>query len=137
MTLNKRIEAFSTLGKFLKQFSINGSAITTDSLNERFFNDFNELIQQVSFHNAWFTVDNVKNAITALATTLEEKQLESLIIPYREQINKPTQTYRVAVIMAGNVPLVGFHDFLCVLISGNTFVGKLSSDDKLLLPFLS
>ena len=39
--------------------------------------------------------------------------------------------------MAGNIPLVGFHDFLCVLMSGNIFIGKLSSDDKFLLPAVS
>ena len=42
----------------------------------------------------------------------------------------------VAIIMAGNIPLVGFHDFLCVLLSGNKAVCKLSSDDKTLLPAL-
>jgi len=39
--------------------------------------------------------------------------------------------------MAGNIPMVGFNDLLCVLISGNKFVGKLSSDDKFLLPFIA
>tara|TARA_B100001758_G_C18362828_1_gene586793 strand:- start:701 stop:1549 length:849 start_codon:yes stop_codon:yes gene_type:complete len=47
-------------------------------------------------------------------------------------------TSRIAIIMAGNIPLVGFHDFLCVLLSGNHAKIKLSSDDKILLPlFLS
>ena len=39
--------------------------------------------------------------------------------------------------MAGNIPLVGFHDFLCVLLSGNNVLAKLSSNDKVLLPYLS
>jgi hypothetical protein len=39
--------------------------------------------------------------------------------------------------MAGNIPLVGFHDFLCVLLSGNRILCKLSSEDKLLLPALA
>ena len=43
----------------------------------------------------------------------------------------------IAVIMAGNIPLVGFHDFLSVLISGNKLLAKLSSDDKYLLPALA
>jgi hypothetical protein len=43
----------------------------------------------------------------------------------------------VAVILAGNIPIVGFHDFLCVLISGHSFIGKLSSGDKILMPALA
>jgi hypothetical protein len=39
--------------------------------------------------------------------------------------------------MAGNIPLVGFHDFLCVLVSGNIFTGKLSTQDQHLLPALA
>jgi len=38
--------------------------------------------------------------------------------------------------MAGNIPLVGFHDLLCVWVSGHKAVVKLSSEDKLLLPFI-
>jgi hypothetical protein len=44
---------------------------------------------------------------------------------------------KVAVVMAGNIPLVGFYDFMCVLISGNIFIGKLSSQDKFLLPAIA
>jgi hypothetical protein len=44
---------------------------------------------------------------------------------------------RIGVLLAGNLPLVGFHDFLCVLLSGNTFVGKLSSKDDRLLPMVA
>jgi hypothetical protein len=44
---------------------------------------------------------------------------------------------RIAVIMAGNIPLVGFHDFLSVLLSGHYFIGKLSSEDKILLPAIA
>ena len=43
----------------------------------------------------------------------------------------------VAIIMAGNIPLVGFHDFLCVLLSGHSVLVKQSSNDKHLLPFLA
>jgi len=45
--------------------------------------------------------------------------------------------FRVGLVMAGNIPAVGFHDLLCVLASGNQAVCKLSSDDEVLIPFLT
>jgi hypothetical protein len=137
MTLDSRIEAFDSLGKFLKQFSGHPSATDRHPLNEQFYNNFKELLTLVSIHNPWFTENNVKNAIGAIADQLDKKQLNDWIATYRKNINVSGKQYRIAVIMAGNIPLVGFHDFLCVLLSGNIFVGKLSSDDKLLLPYLS
>jgi hypothetical protein len=137
MTLDNRIEAFAMLGKFLKQFSDTESPMIDHQLNPLFFDDFKELISRVSIHNAWFTENNVRNAIAAIADSLDLERLRDWLDTYREDIYKQKKNYRVAVIMAGNIPLVGFHDFLCVLLSGNTFVGKLSSDDKFLLPYLS
>jgi hypothetical protein len=137
MTLDNRIEAFSKLGNFLKQFSTEPSTTTANPLNEQFHADVDELIKQVYLHNAWFTPSNVRNAIMALTDTLAREKLENWLKPYRAELKEQKKAHRVAVIMAGNIPLVGFHDFLCVLLSGNIFVGKLSSDDKLLLPFIS
>jgi hypothetical protein len=137
MTLDNRIEAFDNLGKFLKQFSDHPSATGHHPLNEQFYNNFQELLTLVSIHNPWFTESNVKNAIGAIADQLDQKQLQDWTAVYRKDINASGKHYRIAVIMAGNIPMVGFHDFLCVLLSGNIFVGKLSSDDKLLLPYLS
>lgn len=137
MTLDNRIEAFSKLGEFLRQFSQNGSKANNKELHNRFYNEFEELIRHVSIQNPWFTEDNIRYAIVALADMLTKENLENWILPYRKELNTSGSTFRVAVIMAGNIPLVGFHDFLCVLVSGNMFTGKLSSDDKLLLPYLS
>src|SRR5690606_12182167 len=49
--------------------------------------------------------------------------------------NTPSKT--VAIILAGNIPLVGFHDFLSVLLTGNKVLAKLSSNDRVLLPYLA
>jgi hypothetical protein len=136
MTLDNRIQAFSRLGEFLKQFS-DEAAPVADPLNKQFYDECKELIKQVSIYNAWFTEQNVRQSIAALADNLTKQKLERWMAPYRQELDKQTNAYRVAVIMAGNVPLVGFHDFLCVLLSGNQFIGKLSSEDKLLLPYLS
>lgn len=137
MTLDNRVKAFVSLGDFLKQFSGQGEKQADNSLNNLFYNDFNELIQSVHYNNGWFTEDNVRNAIGAISSSLNQDLLISWLSKYRKTISANTQAKNVAVIMAGNIPMVGFHDMLCVLLSGNKFTGKLSSDDKLLLPYVA
>ncbi len=135
MTINRQIEVFSELGKFLAQFSEKGIKQRNHSLNEKYYSNFSELIQSVKSYNAWFTEENVRNSIGEVALSLKKENLENWMSSYKKLAL--IQPKRVAVIMAGNVPLVGFHDMLCVLMSGNIFIGKLSSEDKLLLPLIS
>lgn len=137
MTLEKRVKVFVKLGKFLKQFSEQTERQVDNELNKAFYNDLNELIKTVHFHNGWFTEDNVRYAISAIASSLNEELINSWLNNYPENSLNIIKSKNVAVIMAGNIPLVGFHDMLCVLLSGNKFTGKLSSDDKLLLPFIA
>lgn len=87
--------------------------------------------RQVSF-NGWFTKENVRQSLLALGERLNQSELEKWTANYKFT----KEPKRVAIIMAGNIPLVGFHDFLCVVLSGNKAICKLSSDDKTLLPAL-
>lgn len=137
MSIDNRIKAFVTLGRFLKQFSIGGSKDVSNQLNALFYDDMQELIKTVHIHNQWFTEENVRNAMIAISTSLEENALLDWISVYINDLKEVKEPKRVAVIMAGNIPMVGFHDMLCVLLSGNKFTGKLSSDDKFLLPFVA
>lgn len=136
MTIDKRIKAFARLGDFLKQFSGQGQKNNDKQLNELFYNDLNELIQTIHFQNAWFTESNVRNAISEISNGLTKVDLERWVSNYKSN-SSDKNALKVGVVMAGNIPMVGFHDMLCVLMSGNSFVGKLSSDDKLLIPYLS
>ena len=87
--------------------------------------------RQISF-NGWFSKENVRKSLLELGLRLNKEELSIWLKDYSYS-EKPK---KVALIMAGNIPLVGFHDFLCVILSGNTAVCKLSSDDKTLLPAL-
>ena len=101
-------------------------------LTEEEHEQFNTLIaRQISF-NGWFTQNNVRQSFNAWANLLTEENL-NIWLSNSEFASSPK---RVAVIMAGNIPLVGFHDFLTVILSGNTCLAKMSSDDKTLLPFI-
>jgi hypothetical protein len=87
--------------------------------------------RQVSY-NGWFTKENVKESLLALSGWLSKDGLSTWSANYDFNDNPK----RVGIIMAGNIPLVGFHDLLCVLMSGNLASCKLSSDDSTLLPAL-
>jgi hypothetical protein len=91
----------------------------------------NEVINLIKQENQWFTNDSVLNAIGAWANLLNKENLSNWVNNY--MFNTPKSPLTVAIIMAGNIPLVGFHDFLCVLVSGNKALIKPSSDDRILL----
>ncbi len=135
MRLTQRIKAFAHLGNFLKQFREDCIDKQNDVLhNERFFEGFKQLLHQAEIHNAWFTQKNIGFACEQWASLLTIEKLENWTNNYDLDLNSPKT---VAIIMAGNIPMVGFHDFLSVLLSGHSVILKQSSNDKLLLPFLT
>lgn len=135
MNLDQRIKAFQTLGKFLSQFT-EKEIKQQDSIphNALFFEAFHMQIKRAREYNSWYTLNNVLFAIEGWSTALTEENLQKWLGNYDFKDTKP-QT--VAIIMAGNIPLVGFHDFLSVLISGHNALVKLSSNDKQMLPLLA
>ena len=127
--------SFVQLGVILNHFTKNAPwKDYSCGLTQDEYNSFNELIARTKNHNPWFTEDNVRKSIAGIVTMLQQAEIENWMNLY--QFSEKS-TKNVGVIMAGNIPLVGFHDFLCVLISGNTIKAKLSSEDNLLLPFIS
>jgi hypothetical protein len=133
MVLQERVKAFIQLGKVLSFFSDNKTWEGFESgLNEEEFNQFNNLIITVHHHNGWFVEENVRQSLKAISTMLQEDNLTKWLGEYSFLEKEDSST--VAIIMAGNIPLVGFHDFLSVLISGNKVLVKLASDDNKLLP---
>lgn len=135
MKIQERISAFVELGKFLKQFSKEEIQITKHELNARYFEEFKELLNRVSNENLWFTPSHVRASINGICQFLTEGNLNQWLKKY--QVSENNTNKNVAVIMAGNIPMVGFHDMLSVLISGHTFIGKLSTKDNQLLDFIA
>jgi hypothetical protein len=111
MYIEERIKAFSKLGDYLSRHMQE-----LKSVNK----------------NSWFTESNIEFAINETCRRLRYDSLEQWINFYPE-LRENSLSKNIGVITAGNIPLVGFHDFLSVLISGNVFVGKLSSKDDSLL----
>jgi hypothetical protein len=139
MTLETKKSVFVELGKFLKQFSENDTSRKSDVLyNDFFFDDFEKLIYLSQSHNGWYTPEQVYFAIKSWADALTEENIEKWLSNYAEEFREQDKKEKtVALILAGNIPLVGFHDFLSVLITGNKALIKTSSNDQHLLPFLA
>ncbi len=89
------------------------------------------LIENEQYHNAWFTPASVSEAVTAIGTMLNAEDLTTWLSKYDLQRSKPIKN--VGLILAGNIPLVGFHDVLCVIASGNKALIKASSQDARLI----
>ena len=126
---------FVELGKFLSQFSLeNNQQNEQVKYNDLFFNSFVDLIALSQSHNNWFTPENVHFSISSWSDALTENNLNQWLSAYNFIEKEPKN---VGLILAGNIPLVGFHDFLSVLISGNNVLVKTSSKDDYLIKFLA
>ncbi len=135
MNLQQRINAFVKLGDFLSQFSNESIHIKNNvEHNSLFFEGFKHQIQLAEEHNGWFTKENILFALEGWSNLLTETNLTTWLKAYHIETTNPKL---VAIIMAGNIPLVGFHDFLSVLICGHKVIVKQSSNDKQLLPYLA
>ncbi|MDP2175756.1 MAG: acyl-CoA reductase [Bacteroidota bacterium] len=87
------------------------------------------LIHKANTHNQWFTPENIMTAINHWAKTLTSEHVSLWLSDYQTQVSDK----KVGIIMAGNIPLVGLHDLLCVVASGKTAVIKPSSQDEVLI----
>lgn len=116
MTIGQRIDDFIRLGHWL-----------ADTVNRE------PLIRLAEQKNGWFTSDHIVYAMNAVQPWLTRESLEKWLQHLPEQQLHPKT---VGVVMAGNIPMVGFHDLLCVLASGHRLLAKPSSQDDVLVPAL-
>ena len=128
MTLNEHIEAFSELGKFLEQF-FNDSNTKDDEFSQRLATE----IEAAVHYNGWVTKNNVRFSLQQWQLALTEDNLSAWLKNYDINTKGPKT---IGLILAGNVPLVGFHDVLSVLVTGHNVLIKYSSNDQRLLPLL-
>lgn len=136
MIINNKIQSFIELGHFLRQFNLDNDKKDPNVLhNDEFFDAFVTLIHRAQSLNGWFTPEQVYFAIQSWADALSEKNITTWLANY--ELNSQKNSKTVALVLAGNIPLVGFHDFLSVLVTGHKALIKLSSNDQNLLPFLA
>lgn len=135
MTIEQRKDKFILLGQFMAQFdSEEPKKLENLPQNELFFDRFQQQIEQAVHHNGWFTRENIVFALREWSKALTPENLDLWLKKYSFHKVAPKT---VGIIMAGNIPLVGFHDFLSVLLCGHKVLVKQSSNDELLLPILA
>lgn len=117
MTLNERIEAFHRLGEYLRD---------VNNANRH------SLLYEPGQYNPWFTPEQVELAIANVSRQLDKKKLTDWMSRY-EVVSRPRN---VGVVMAGNIPMVGFHDALSVLLAGHHLSAKPASQDRWLIMHL-
>lgn len=128
MTLEERLKALITWGKAIAAMTEELESADADPGSEAQL-----MLVQAKMQNPWFTRDNVLEALKAISFQLQEDNLRNWLLKYPITERNPL---KIGVIMAGNIPAVGFQDALCVLVSGNKLLMKCASDDKMILPFL-
>ena len=119
MTIEDRLKAFEKLGEYL--YAIDEA-------------ELDEVILRVRNENPWFTPGSVRLALEGIRRYLDPLKMKAWASAYTL---KPDEMRKIGVVMAGNIPLAGFHDFLTVLISGHAIFIKLSSKDSVLLTHIS
>jgi len=138
-TTSSFIKAFTRLGLFLRQFpEEEGAHADAESqdlnrLNELYFKEFSEILKNEPILNPWFTHEGLEKALEGIASMLNEEVLQLWLEPYDIKSIKSGDQLLVGLVMAGNIPMVGFHDMMSVLASGHRVLAKASSKDDRLI----
>ena len=119
MNLNKRLLVFAELGEYL---------------SEDIFKVNDKELYRAEIFNPWFTQENIKYSLLNWSKLLNKEMLSSWLIPYK--LDDLPNNKNVLIIMAGNIPLVGFHDLLTALICGCNVTIKMSSNDSILIKLI-
>lgn len=122
MKLAARLESLAKLGNFLK------SDYGQEELEVAY--------RQAQFQNGWFTIEQSQHAINQIAHSfLDQQKLENWMANY-PHFQEPSSPKTIGLVLAGNIPAVGFHDLLCCYVAGHKAQIKYSEKDKALIPFL-
>src|SRR5690606_5670304 len=113
-----RTGAFVQLGNFITRHYSGERIASETSLHQ----GFETLIEKTQIYNNWFIPQFVNNAVQNIALFLNAEELEKFVAPIKD-----TKQKTVAVICAGNIPMVGFHDVMYILLCGHKALIKLSS----------
>ncbi|MEC3880400.1 acyl-CoA reductase [Parapedobacter sp. 10938] len=117
MTKKQRLDAFHKLGDYLRS-------------DDR---ELRQVIELAYRNNPWFTIENTRRSVEAIALYLSMDELQNWLAPYPFDTDTDKT---VGLVLAGNIPLVGFHDILCVLASGFNVQVKTAAVDPALTPHL-
>ncbi len=120
--MKNRADIFAELGARLASFG--------DDARSR------EAVRCAMADNAWFTEEDIRRAVGAICACMLDAGRIGEWLAHYPALAEVSRPRRVAVIMAGNIPLVGFFDLMCVAVSGNVPVVKYSAKDRALMEYI-
>lgn len=121
----ERIKALVELGHYLQEYQT----------QKKGYEALDKTLPLASATNGWFTEESMQTALNSWGTTLSQENVTHWIANYNLRTPKNPKT--IGLVLAGNIPLVGFHDLICVWMSGHKAQIKKSSKDSVLLPFIA
>tara|TARA_R110002020_G_scaffold118729_1_gene271228 strand:+ start:845 stop:1852 length:1008 start_codon:yes stop_codon:yes gene_type:complete len=119
MNPSERISAFVALGTAIRDLG---------------FEEKDELLWRAENNNNWFTKESVESALEGISFMLSPEKLEEWLSIYK--LGEVEHPKSIGLMMAGNIPGVGFHDLMCVILSGHRAVIKLSSSDEVVMKWI-
>ncbi len=130
--LKERIELLKTAGEWFRSFAGNGGIdnFGDDPVNR----EFTRLAEKAYAENPWFTPENIMHSFEAWGEALTPEKIRQWAGNYKLPQKENNKYKKLGLVTAGNIPMVGMHDLLCILLTGTRSVVKLSSNDKVLLP---
>ncbi|MBD3905063.1 acyl-CoA reductase [Chryseobacterium sp. Ch-15] len=127
MNIESRVLGLNKLSAYIKEFLAKNSEYYNENDVE-----FQQVLKKTEIENPWFTADNQKFALKQWSELLTSGNINEWLQNY----SPSKTTKKVGLILAGNIPLVGLHDVISVILSNHIPLIKLSSKDKMMLPFL-
>jgi hypothetical protein len=131
-SLSERISSLLEVIEKLNTFILKRKSSEDFSPTDDFEIKWNATINQTKLENPWFTERSIMHCLTYWVQHLTKSKLEDWLNNYH--LTDLHSNKKVGLILAGNIPMVGFHDVLCVVLTGNFAKIKLSSKDAKLIP---
>ena len=122
---SKRVNALIKLGVHLKNYNP----------DDEYYGLLKKQVHQAIINNGWFTAESIRETFSSWGNVLVQDTVEKWLTPYSFSEGSPSKT--IALILAGNIPMVGFHDIICVWLSGHKAMVKCASKDLFLLPYMT
>ena len=127
--VDKRIQALVRFGLMISS--------KLKSLNSDSDNELKAIIYNARAENPWFTEESILTALKNWVDALELNHINKWALKYFDELNKNRKKLNIAVVNAGNIPFVGLHDLLSVLLCGFNYTGKNATGDSFLLPYIA
>lgn len=127
--VDKRIQSLTRFGEAI--------SLVLEGYNSESDTEFNRIINKSRSENPWFTEQNILMSLRNWVYALAEENVNIWTEKYRDELMSSRKELNIAVVNAGNIPFVGLHDLLSILLTGNSYLGKNATGDSFLLPYIT